>query len=103
MVRKIRRVGAVLALEDRFGEFHAAIDFGDDDELIDVAHRQASNPFSQRIGRGTCPVATCRRADSTLTCESSKKMSAPNASRNGPLSRPPRNSASSRRTPQLRR
>ena len=31
-----------------------------------------------------------------------KKMSAPNASRNGPLARPPRNSASSRRTPHSR-
>src|SRR3982751_6715312 len=30
-------------------------------------------------------------------------MSAPNASRNGPFGRPPRNSASSMRTPHLRR
>lgn len=37
-----------------------------------------------------------------LCCESSKKISAPKASRNGPLWRPPRNSASSRRTPHSR-
>src|SRR5690606_20190460 len=51
---------------------------------------------------GTCPVVTCMRAESMLCNESSKKMSAPNTSRNGPLARPPRNSASSRRTPHSR-
>src|ERR1700744_4747967 len=51
---------------------------------------------------GTWPVATCLRADSTFAGESSKKISAPKASRKGPLSRPPRKSASSMRTPQRR-
>lgn len=65
----------------------------------------AAHPGSLATPCGTCPAATlwCWRALSILCCESSKKISAPKASRNGPLCRPPKNSASSKRTPHSRK
>ena len=52
----------------------------------------------KNLNRLGFPISEYKGADSTLCAESSKKMSAPKVSRNGPLSRPPRNKASSRRT-----
>src|SRR6266581_5463775 len=57
----------------------------------------ASVSYSLATPNGTCPAMTWRLADSTWPRWSSKKMSAPKAFRNGPLSSPPRNKASSMR------
>src|SRR6185312_652973 len=101
VVRELRHRKPITPVEHRLRQLDRLLHFGDGEKLGKWCHRLVV-PGAFETPCGTCPVATWRRADSTLACESSKKISAPNACRNGPLSRPPRNKASSRRTPQLR-
>src|SRR5690606_37676128 len=99
--RKVRCLLAVAAQEQLAGDGPAVLHLAHHDHLVDG--RDGTHHSGLDTPCGTWPVGTYWRADSALVPESSKKMSAAKASRNGPLGSPPRKMASSRRTPHSRR